>query len=773
MPDPLSITASIVGLLEVTGSVASELHKFHRATQVVDKTVLGLQHDVESLQEVLESMRLTFANITAAKVTETGHIGSLWINVSRSIVDGKEVLGHLNIQIQNVNKETKLLDNHRKQVRLNRAQPQIAEFRTHIQSFKDGLGLSLQAIILWNQETHQQTVSQVLPSLSELHADVRRIALAFNEKIDLLESKLRTENNESLQVEVNAIRHLKECVRSAASTISSALSIRKSTRDSITNDSVLHGSEFEDRSLTRRNVRQWMESHPAHGFNDDDQISRARSIANVVPLEGSDNDTGSDADSDAELEAEIIEAMMQSGKQKFEQGLTDGASRQLQKCLERLESRQPIRGPVLMDLQSEIVDSLCLVYVAQENWDLAQKMCLQKLQIKERQGSKSTYSFVKDVLRLAHVNMRKGDLIDAELHARRALKEARKVENTEGMSSALKILISIGEEKQDENEIEAYTVMLENTISRSSRTIAADAIDQVDPTYTTNLEIRNALDELSSDGQTNPQESDCSPLSFRSPGLWVVPRRSRSPIYNRRQRRTSSPLAMQSDGASSPSRPPPSRGQQRRGSDCSTVGDSLFLNKDPGIDSPSLNKDFRESSPCHWDSGFDEQTFDKESKPQSTQNRRDIDASAAEDVTVPAPEPEPDYGLVASSSVPAPAVGVGQSKVDEQASPVDQPAGPFHVAVIGYAKKSALILALSDKRFGARECIRSGRDGYSIKGRVDGRAVVLRLWDGPMREGPLHTKSSTFDKTHVYLVCFSIANPMVFAKEVRLSTDDS
>ena len=76
----------------------------------------------------------------------TGHIGTLWDDVARSIEDGKDVLAQLQALVRKVSKDTKFLDEHRKQLRLNLAEEQIEEFRQHIRSFRDGLQLSLQAI---------------------------------------------------------------------------------------------------------------------------------------------------------------------------------------------------------------------------------------------------------------------------------------------------------------------------------------------------------------------------------------------------------------------------------------------------------------------------------------------------------------------------------------------------------------------------------------------------------------------------------------------------
>ncbi|KAK3050462.1 hypothetical protein LTR09_008373 [Extremus antarcticus] len=220
MPDGLSIATGVVALLQVTATVANELKKFHDGASIVHKTISDLEKDIDSLNRVLESMRQTFEHITAEQSGGTGHVGSLWDNVARAIQDSKAVLGELQTLIGEINKDGSFLDEHRKQLRLNRAQERIIRFRLHIHSYRDGLQLSMQTIILLNQLSYSKsTEMKVLPSLNELHDDVRRIALDLNQRIESLQATVYTPQD---QRQVTAMSNLLDCVRSAASTISSA-----------------------------------------------------------------------------------------------------------------------------------------------------------------------------------------------------------------------------------------------------------------------------------------------------------------------------------------------------------------------------------------------------------------------------------------------------------------------------------------------------------------------------------------------------------------------
>lgn len=78
----------------------------------------------------------------------------------------------------------------------------------------------MQTIILLNQLSYSKsTEMKVLPSLNELHDDVRRIALDLNQRIESLQATVYTPQD---QRQVTAMSNLLDCVRSAASTISSA-----------------------------------------------------------------------------------------------------------------------------------------------------------------------------------------------------------------------------------------------------------------------------------------------------------------------------------------------------------------------------------------------------------------------------------------------------------------------------------------------------------------------------------------------------------------------
>lgn len=147
--DPLSIGASIVTLIQISAQVTVLVKQFRDEVNVVDTTLNGILKDVDNFQQVLVSMKETFAQQDIqADVQATGHVGSHWKNLARSLSDGETTLDQLRFLLSSVNKSTSFLDASRKQLRLKSAIPQISSFREQIQSYKSALQLSLNTIMV-------------------------------------------------------------------------------------------------------------------------------------------------------------------------------------------------------------------------------------------------------------------------------------------------------------------------------------------------------------------------------------------------------------------------------------------------------------------------------------------------------------------------------------------------------------------------------------------------------------------------------------------------
>jgi len=149
MADPFSIVAGVVGLLSVSAKLTIALRQYHDEVKAVDSTVAGLLGDVKSLTQVLESMRGTFEDESIkATFQVTGHVGTHWKNLSRTLADGEVTLSQLNMLLEEINKKTSFLDGPRKHLRFKTATEQITTYRSQIQCHRDVLHLSLSTVIL-------------------------------------------------------------------------------------------------------------------------------------------------------------------------------------------------------------------------------------------------------------------------------------------------------------------------------------------------------------------------------------------------------------------------------------------------------------------------------------------------------------------------------------------------------------------------------------------------------------------------------------------------
>jgi uncharacterized protein YoxC len=149
MADPLSITAGVLALIQASVQVTVLLKQFRTDVSVVNATLTGLLSDVDGFQQVLESMKETFErDDVRPNLQTTGHVGSHWKNLARSLDDGASTLQQLHALLDGINKTTSILDAPRKQLRFKSAMEQIATYREQIQSYRAALHLSLSTIIL-------------------------------------------------------------------------------------------------------------------------------------------------------------------------------------------------------------------------------------------------------------------------------------------------------------------------------------------------------------------------------------------------------------------------------------------------------------------------------------------------------------------------------------------------------------------------------------------------------------------------------------------------
>lgn len=458
MPEPLSIVTGVLTLLHVTGTVAYQLQKLHDAAAVVQSSVTELQNDVQSLRAVLEAMRAAFERINAER--SSGHLGSLWDGVTQSLAEGKRGLEQLRDIMLEVSKETTFLDDYRKQLRLNRSEDRIARIRVHIQSCRDTLQLSLQAVILVNQHAYQ-TIAEVslVPNLTELQKDIRRIAHRLSEAMDFSKSTPRLPQDEEHQV---TMKHFLECVRSAGSVISDASTTVTTQTETEAKSGASRIDSFIEPPQSPA-LRRWLGSKSTvYEFKDEQGWASVPEMpfpdSQAAQLQGEGEE---DVDSDTDLQNEMTRLMLDRGKQRLAAGSHQAAEKLLLRSLDRL-GIPGMKNRRAVEMQLEITEALCAIYLEQGSLQQAEKMLLRRMAIRERIGPTLSAEFLSDVMSLAQLSKDQNKIAPAHLHARRALKGYRKLADPERTKACLRLLIELCRMDGSESDMDAYEILLDS-----------------------------------------------------------------------------------------------------------------------------------------------------------------------------------------------------------------------------------------------------------------------------------------------------------------------
>ncbi|CAN9112299.1 unnamed protein product [Alternaria alternata] len=494
MADPLSITASIITLLHVSVQVTVLIKQFRDEVVVVDATLTGLLDDVNGFQRVLESMKETIEeNNNKETLQATGHVGSHWKNLARSLEDGADALQKLHTTLDGVNKKSSILDAPRKQLRLKSASEQIARYREQIQTSHTAIQLSLSTIILWNQVTFQRSTEmipdKVVPTLDKLYDEFRTFGALLNTKIEKLQHTV-TDQNDPDNYELMYMNNLRECVRSAADVVSTAsTTLNAETSDKI---SVKHGSDFGDVFVKDANepMLRWFASNTVYEFEDVEAPLPAPSEAST-----GDAQTEYQSDSDSDIENDLIRSLFNEGRKRKDIGDLESAVRYFRNCLTRLSSNTSYTsltsarsaaacGVSKTDLLECLLDCYCLL----EAWSKAKAIMKDKLLITERQLGKKDELYLRDTLRLAELMMKNGEYVEAHLQARRSLRGFRKLgkQGDSGYEECLDFLIRICSTEGKVDEEEAYTALLashERKTKRSAPSPEVISLSHVSPKF--------------------------------------------------------------------------------------------------------------------------------------------------------------------------------------------------------------------------------------------------------------------------------------------------
>jgi hypothetical protein len=250
--------------------------------------------------------------------------------------------------------------------------------------------------------------------------------------------------------------------------------------------SIAHGSEFGDLfpSEPGETMLRWISSNTVYEFEEEPTAESSSRQYNVRsdyphPVEGSPEPEQSDSDTD--LEMEIVQALLKRGKEKFQAKDFEAAERLFRNCLTRICSNlSMVSLHHIPRSKTEIMTLLLDVYLAEEKWDEAQSLLLEKIGVGSRDKSSDNGPVLKDILTLIDVLIHKSSYAEAHLYGRRALKGYRKMglEGVPGVESSLQALMRICHVNGNYDEEDAYAEILSDflqlNLSNSNSTGTAE-----------------------------------------------------------------------------------------------------------------------------------------------------------------------------------------------------------------------------------------------------------------------------------------------------------
>ncbi|PKS05900.1 hypothetical protein jhhlp_007731 [Lomentospora prolificans] len=249
MADPFSITTGVVTLMGVCITVCVELKKLRAGIKDSNSTVTAMLADVKALRVILVSMEDSFEDLDSGP-QPTGHIGTHLNHIRNSLKDGHCSLQKVETLLVSANKEVGFMDATRRHIRMKSVSDQLANYRQEVQVYKDALQLSLQTITLYalprgynyepntiyyctkshanttnsfNQSMIKEDTAKLLANTDAIHDDIGRLATNLDVKLQALERHFLSTDRENC---IDSVVNLRDCVRSAATVISSSCTIQ-------------------------------------------------------------------------------------------------------------------------------------------------------------------------------------------------------------------------------------------------------------------------------------------------------------------------------------------------------------------------------------------------------------------------------------------------------------------------------------------------------------------------------------------------------------------
>ncbi|KAF3917123.1 hypothetical protein ABW20_dc0106710 [Dactylellina cionopaga] len=151
--DPLSIAASVAGLLSLCIQIGQTVSTLADALENVDNTISSFRGEISALSGVLQSISLAFDDSKRHRILEeasngTGHIGQYWKGVVVALDHCEATLNKMNAVLDGVqtSRRTRIFRNFGKHLKLTSEEGVLTLYRQEVQSHTANLQISLQMI---------------------------------------------------------------------------------------------------------------------------------------------------------------------------------------------------------------------------------------------------------------------------------------------------------------------------------------------------------------------------------------------------------------------------------------------------------------------------------------------------------------------------------------------------------------------------------------------------------------------------------------------------
>lgn len=296
-----------------------------------------------------------------------------------------------------------------------------------------------------------------------MQREIRNLAVKLNERISTLQTTPAAaipQLDMTKPTEIAAMSNLRNCVRSAATIVSSASTILTLDRDEETE--TYCGSDWGDvlPSQTSESTMAWLQ----------DSVDRGQ-----IRIPGSSRPPqGDDSDSDSDLDLDLALGLYKKAQVKYQ--LTDyqGAEPLLRNCLSRLMpmTEQGRTRPRKSDLPSahEVLSLFCQTCIGLEKWEDAATAMIDKIALSPHGLEGKDEAALKDISTLVMVLYAKKDYVQGHLYGRKLLRGYRKLgpSGEDGVERSLTLLVAICKASGNTDEEQAYSIMLENLRERKA-----------------------------------------------------------------------------------------------------------------------------------------------------------------------------------------------------------------------------------------------------------------------------------------------------------------